>query len=107
MNRAAVIADRILYGAAISLFSVHGLYHVWTDLMGIQGPKNPLFWLWGDAHFGLMMHIGEWPLIITALVVAFWNTKGRGRKAEAEETDTPDGMHDDHGDTSLEEVVFD
>jgi hypothetical protein len=66
--------SRVLYIGAGAMLSVHGLYHVWADLMGIIGPQNPLYWLFGPHGLGQMMHIVEWPILFSALAVAFLST---------------------------------
>ena len=63
--------DRVLYVAAAAILSMHGLYHLWADYLGMPPDKNLLVIFFGPGPMGQMMHIAEWPIILSALAVAF------------------------------------
>lgn len=69
-NRTAFV---VVYVAALSLFVLHGAFHVWGDAMLLgYGPANPLGWLLGPSDVGHVVHVLEFAIVVLALFLSLW-----------------------------------
>jgi len=64
---------RTMYVVALSLFLLHGAFHVWGDAMLLgYGSANPLGWLLGPSELGHVVHVLEFVAVILGLSWGLW-----------------------------------
>ena len=60
----------LFYGAALVLFAVHGLFHLWQWLW--WPPPDTLQALYGPSELGRYVHAVTEAIVALALVAALW-----------------------------------